>query len=61
MFERIKAYFAGARIEFRTITWPTFIETRTLTIIVIGLSLLLAIFLGAFDYIFTYGLGLILG
>ena len=57
MFERLKAYFAGARQEFRAITWPTFIETRQLTIIVIAVSLLLAIFLGIFDYIFTYGLG----
>jgi len=61
MFDRIKAYFAGAKQEFRAITWPTFIETRQLTFIVIGLSLLLAVFLGAFDYLFTYGLGTILG
>lgn len=56
MFERIKAYFVGAKGEFRAITWPTFIETRSLTIIVIGLSVLLAVFLGAFDYIFSLGL-----
>lgn len=61
MFERIKVYFAGAKTEFRSITWPSFIETRSLTIVVIGLSLLLAAFLGAFDYLFTYGLGAILG
>jgi preprotein translocase SecE subunit len=60
MFDRIKAYFVGAKQEFRTITWPTPLETRSLTIIVIGLSLLLSIFLGAFDYLFTYLLGIVL-
>lgn len=60
MFGRLKAYFAGARQEFKAIKWPTFVETRALTVIVIGLSLLLAVFLGVFDYIFTYLLGQIL-
>ena len=60
MFGRLRAYFSGARIEFRAIKWPTFIETRQLTVIVIAISLLLAAFLGVFDYIFTYILGQVL-
>lgn len=60
MVARIQAYFAGARSEFKAIKWPTFIETRQLTLIVIGLSLALAVFLGIFDYIFTYLLGQVL-
>ena len=60
MLAKLQAYLAGARQEFKAIKWPTFVETRQLTIIVIGLSLLLAAFLGVFDYLFTYILGLIL-
>lgn len=60
MFGRLKAYFVGARGEFKAITWPTFIETRQLTVIVIVISLLLAAFLGVFDYAFTYILGQVL-
>ncbi len=53
---KIAAYFAGAQQEFKLIKWPTFIETRNLTIVVIGVSLLIAVFLGIFDYLFTTGL-----
>lgn len=54
MFSRIKAYFAGARQEFKFIQWPNFTETRRLTLVVIIMALGLAVFLGAFDYLFTY-------
>jgi len=54
MFGRIQAYFAGARQEFRVIKWPTLLETRKLTLIVIAVALGLAVFLGFFDYLFTY-------
>lgn len=54
---KIAAYFAGAQQEFKLIKWPTAAETRNLTIVVIAVSIGLAIFLGIFDYLFTYGLG----
>ncbi len=56
MFDRVKAYFSGARTEFRAIKWPTFIETRQLTMVVIALSLIVALFLGVFDFLFGQGL-----
>jgi len=57
MFAKIKAYFAGTQQEFKLIKWPTFADTRQLSLVVIGLSIALALFLGVFDYLFTYGLG----
>ncbi len=57
MFAKIKAYLAGTQQEFKLIKWPTWLETRQLTLIVIGMSLVVAVFLGIFDYVFTYGLG----
>jgi len=53
MFQKIKSFFAEARQEFKRINWPTLAETRRLTLIVIGLSLAIAIFLGFLDFIFT--------
>lgn len=60
MFSRLKTYLSGAKKEFKAISWPTSLETRQLTLIVIGLSLVFAAFLGAFDYLFTYILKLTL-
>lgn len=57
MLAKIKNYLAGTQQEFKLIKWPTWAETRQLTLIVIGLSILVAVFLGIFDYLFTYGLG----
>ncbi len=57
MFARFKAYLAGTQQEFKLIKWPTWQETRRLTLIVIVTSIAVAIFLGIFDYVFTYGLG----
>lgn len=54
MIQKIKSFFQEARHEFKHINWPTFPETRRLTLIVIGLSLAVALFLGLLDFFFTY-------
>ena len=53
MFSRIKRYFEEARTEFRHVNWPTRDEAIRLTSIVVFLSIVLAGFLGAFDYLIT--------
>lgn len=54
MFAWIKKFFGEARTELRHVNWPTRQEAIRLTLIVIGISLGLAIFLGAFDYLFSF-------
>lgn len=54
MLGKVKDYFVGASKEFQSIKWPTTQDTRALTIVVIAMSLAVAAFLGAFDYIFVY-------
>lgn len=54
MIERIKRFFLEARQELRHVNWPSRNEAVRLTAIVIGISLGLAVFLGGFDYLFTY-------
>ena len=52
MIEKLKTFFAETRQEWRHINWPTRKEAIYLTSIVIGLSLILAVLLGTFDYLF---------
>ncbi|PIT92020.1 MAG: preprotein translocase subunit SecE [Candidatus Harrisonbacteria bacterium CG10_big_fil_rev_8_21_14_0_10_42_17] len=52
MTTRIKLFFQESKQEFKRINWPTFKETRTMTIIVIAFSLVIAAFLGILDTIF---------
>lgn len=40
----------------KKVTWPTKKETYNYTILVIGISLAVAVFLGALDFIFNLGL-----
>ena len=54
MFEKIKSFFTEARVELRHVNWPTRQEAIRLTSIVIGITLGIAIFLGACDYLFTF-------
>lgn len=54
MFGRIKTFFQETRQELRHINWPTRQEAVRLTAFVVILSILLAVFLGAFDYLFTF-------
>jgi len=54
MFARIKKFFSESRQELRHVNWPTRQEAIRLTTIVICLSVGLAVFLGSFDYLFSY-------
>ena len=54
MFARIGKFFSEARTEIRHVNWPTRQEATRLTLIVIGIAVGLAIFLGAFDYLFSF-------
>lgn len=54
MFARIGKFFGEARTEFRHVNWPTREEATRLTLIVIGISVGIALFLGAFDYLFSF-------
>lgn len=60
MFEQIKNYFKEVRVEMAKVKWPTRQETINYTIVVIGVSLAVAVFLGALDFIFTYLLNFII-
>jgi len=52
-FSKIKDYMAESYREFLRVNWPTRQETIRLTLIVVGFSIGVALFLGVLDLIFT--------
>lgn len=56
----IVSYFRESYEELKKVVWPTKRETTQHTLIVIGLSLALALFLGALDYGLSWGLEYVL-
>lgn len=57
---RLGNYFRDTRAEMKHVSWPTQTQTIVYTILVIVISALVALFLGAFDYVFTTVLDAIL-
>ncbi len=52
---KLTKYLKESVLEMKKVTWPTKKETYNYTLLVIGISLGVAIFLGILDYIFTEG------
>lgn len=46
-------YIKDVRGEMQHVAWPTRSQTIAYSLLVIGISLFVAFFLGAFDFIFT--------
>ncbi len=53
---KLTEYIKGSIREMKKVTWPTKKETKNYTFLVIGVSVAVAVFLGALDYIFSFGL-----
>ncbi|HEY4505892.1 MAG TPA: preprotein translocase subunit SecE [Candidatus Paceibacterota bacterium] len=47
------SYIKETKGELKHVSWPTRAQTINYTVIVIGISLIIAIYLGVFDFIFT--------
>jgi len=50
MFQKLTDYLKGTKLELKQVNWPTKKQTRNHTLLVIGISLALAAFLGAVDF-----------
>ncbi len=57
---KITEYFNETKIELKHVIWPSKNQVLYYTLVVIILSVLLAYFLGVFDFIFSKGLSKIL-
>ncbi|MBI4121609.1 MAG: preprotein translocase subunit SecE [Candidatus Ryanbacteria bacterium] len=54
MFTRLINYIKETRQELHKVNWPTRKETIQHTLLVIGISIGVALFLGAFDYLYRF-------
>lgn len=53
---KIINYIKASIEEMKKVAWPTKKETYDYTLLVMGVSLAVAVFLGALDYVFNWGL-----
>ncbi len=53
MFGKIATFLKEVKLEIRKVNWPTRRQTIRYTLIVLGISLVIAVFLGGLDYLFT--------
>lgn len=60
MANKLINYIKASVEEMKKVTWPTKKETYNYTMLVIGISVSVAIFLGALDKLFNVGLELII-
>ncbi len=51
---KIITFLKEVKVELKKVNWPTKNETIKYTLIIIGVSLAVAIFLGGLDFIFTW-------
>ena len=59
--KRIRRFLAEAVSELRKVSWPTFEQTRNLTVLVFAVSLAVGLYVFAFDSVFQRAIGLLSG
>ena len=52
--QKIKGFLKEVRLEMKKVNWPTRKETVKYTLIVVGLSVVVAAFLGSLDALFQF-------
>ena len=53
IFTKITTFLKEVRLEMKKVNWPSRQETIRKTLVVIGISVAIAIFLGAIDFVLT--------
>lgn len=51
--DKVINFLKDVKMELTRVTWPTRAETVKFTLVVLGMSLFLAAFLGGLDFLFT--------
>lgn len=58
MLEKLRNFLREVRVELEKVTWPGRKEVQAATLVIIALVLLLAVFIGAVDFVVSRVLGL---
>jgi len=56
---RIRRFIAEAVSELRKVSWPTFVQTRNLTVLVFAVSIAVGVFVAFWDQVFQGVIGII--
>jgi preprotein translocase subunit SecE len=59
--KRIRRFVAEAVSELRKVSWPTFAQTRNLTVLVFSISIVVGIFVTFWDQLFQSVIGFVSG
>lgn len=51
--EKLTKYFRDTAAELKQVSWPTQHQAMLYTALVIGISAVVALYVGAFDYLFS--------
>jgi preprotein translocase subunit SecE len=57
--QRIRRFLAEAVSELRKVSWPTFAQTRNLTVLVFAVSFAVGVFVAVWDALFQGVIGLV--
>ncbi|MEI6626973.1 MAG: preprotein translocase subunit SecE [bacterium] len=60
MANKLTQYLLDSKQELKNVTWPTKKELKNHTLAVIGISIVVALFLGLVDYILSFGFNLVI-
>ena len=55
--KRIRRFLAEAVSELRKVSWPTFAQTRNLTVLVFAVSIAIGVFVAFWDQVFQGVIG----
>jgi preprotein translocase subunit SecE len=59
--KRLRRFVAEAVSELRKVSWPTFAQTRNLTVLVFSISIVVGIFVTFWDQLFQSVIGFVSG
>ena len=54
---RIRRFIAEAVSELRKVSWPTFVQTRNLTVLVFAVSFVVGLYITVLDFVFAQLIG----
>lgn len=54
MLEKIKQFYANVKKEMKTVSWPSKVDVKEGTIVVIFISTVVALFLAVVDFILKF-------
>jgi preprotein translocase SecE subunit len=57
--DTLSKYFRDTFAEMRQVAWPTQTQALKYTALVVGISVFVALFVAAFDYVFSLGINAI--